>query len=209
MTLKNPEIPVEDNPKRIRVCEIPADGICFLYPDGHEEYVRACPKCGHRLETSRGHGRMPKWVCPVARFDKRCSWPGEPMASMSRCLASELSDVIAPEVCPKCNKTNFITEIHRRLDRVEIVLRHPGGDPCTAQVHFILHTFSSAKMEAQTWDDEPDKFRKMLQSLPVVTPAEADRMVRESESVPMPPVIGNEIEDRIPFKSNENPGEGK
>lgn len=191
MTIKNPEIPVEANPKRIRVCEIPEDGICFRYPDGHEEYIRACPKCGHRLEVSKASGRMPKWVCPLARFDKRCSWPGEPMASMSLALASEIADVFLPEACPRCNGQDFVVEIHRRKQRVEVVLRHRPGHPCSAQVHYIFHTFSSDDMIAETWDDEPDKFRKLLRSLPQIAAEEAARI---------PP---------LPDEETEKPDEGK
>jgi len=180
MTLKNPGIPVDENPSRLRLIALPPEGIVILHRNGNEEYLRSCPKCGGRLSVSSAHGEMPKWFCPVAEEKKRCDFAREPMAKMSRGLAEELADVRSPQVCHLCSTTYDIVEIHRRLSRVEVVVSHNAGFPCRAQTIYVFHTFSSSEYGKQEWDEPKPTVEEMLKKdhLPEWTPEEAERKLR-------------------------------
>ncbi len=170
-------IPIGNKP-RVRLVEVPPEGFCVRYPAGHEEYIRACPLCGHRLEVLQGMGMMPRWQCPATYGGGRCSWPGEPVAELTPGLEKDLVDVRLPEKCHVCGKTNLIPEVHRRKQRVEILLRHPENDPCKAEHYWVLHTLDETAVREQQSTERLGKFDKnALTSLPSWTPEQAAKEI--------------------------------
>lgn len=180
MVTNTPGIPLEEEPKRIPFVEIPKDGMSIRYGDGHEEYLRSCPNCGHRLEVSSADGRMAHWFCPVAEGSHMCNFPREPIAKMSKALAGDVVDVYEPEQCHLCNETNLIVDIHRRRERIELMVHHPKGHACKAVRCYIFHTYNSTDAGIQNWDKDPGKFDKdALDKLDEVTSEEAEEMLRK------------------------------
>lgn len=178
MALEN--LPVGNAP-RVRLVEMPPEGICFRFPrDGHEEYIRACPNCAHRLEVLTGSGMLPQWRCPASIGGGPCSWGGESVANLTPGFAKDLVDTRLPEVCHQCGKGNLVTEVHRRRQRVEILLRHPADDPCKAEKYYVFHTFDEAQIREQRSAEALAKFDKSsIESLPSWTPEQAAKEIEK------------------------------
>ncbi len=175
MALDN--ISIGDQP-RVRLIEMPAEGFCVRYPDGHEEYIRACPTCGHRLEILSGSGMLPQWRCPAAGHGGPCSWPGESVASLSPAFAKDFVDVRMTQECHVCGKKTLEIEVHRRRQRAEILLRHEAGDPCKAERYYILHTFDENAILEQRSAEALGKFDKSaISRLPSWTPDQAAKEI--------------------------------
>ena len=177
-----PLIEYADKPERLRLVPVPKEGLVLLYGDGHEEYVRSCEMCGHRMGVSTRWGGMPQWFCPVASDGGACSNVQRiPVAKMSSALAANLAELLPVENCHACGEGVMVVGLLRRLSRVEVILRHPKDHPCKAETIYIFQTYNSAEFMKQEWNEpKPRTVEENLKTLETWSREEAAQRVKES-----------------------------
>jgi len=181
-----PLIEYDTAPKRLRFIDLPVEGLVVRYRDNHEEYLRSCPGCGHRMGVSTRWGGMMQWYCPVAEEGGSCqNTQRDAVAKMTSALATDIAEISSPEKCHLCGETNLMVQIRRLGSRIEIIVQHPAGSACEAETIYVFQTYRSDEYGKQEWNsakDKPKPVAELLKTLEAWSPEEADKKIKEGRN---------------------------